>query len=574
MLENHTMSKKIIAVTVRTLLCMMLAGIPVLSGCSEETALSVTSGNMTEETKDIREQKENTEDETKVSQEKRKNNVKDTEEASKEEATSRSEEKDETKETDLPETEKLTEDPNITEGLSAFFKNKLTVDPKKTTSYLNVRKEPSEDSDILSILYPNEVVTYLSKRGDWYEIQCDGYTAYVNSEFVLTDSKAYEASRHNIGYAVMIKEFETVLYETPDEESQGIRLADKAEVYTLSGVIGEFYRLDVVSEYVNFLYVKQEDAVLFYQFLGPNVTNGLDEGTEAYLDALELGDYALQIHQLTQEAEVEKVERENARIAYEEASKEAEESSIAESIAESLSIEEASILAEEASLAQVAEEQEAYRRSVEESRQQAEASRQAAEAQRKAAEEASRQAAASSSQAAAQGVKGSAQNAWNARRNFIASHGGMSAANVQRNGTYAVTLDQGVIDYTVNLCNQYGLDPAVVFSVMYHESHFHPTSLNSRTSATYTYGREGMSYGLMQVIPYWSKSRMASLNISYPDGLYDPYNNILVGILILVDHGAQSDWVNALANFSYGQNDSGYNYANSVLSLAQKFDNR
>ena len=40
------------------------------------------------------------------------------------------------------------------DGLAAFFENRLTVDPGKTHSYLNVREEPSEESKILAILYP------------------------------------------------------------------------------------------------------------------------------------------------------------------------------------------------------------------------------------------------------------------------------------------------------------------------------------------------------------------------------------------------------------------------------------
>ena len=498
------------------------------------------------------------------------------------------------------------------DGLAAFFENRLTVDPGKTHSYLNVREEPSEESKILAILYPNEVVTYVDKEDEWYKVQLNGFTGYVSEEYVLTDAEAYEASRHNIGYACMIREFDTVLYEVPDTSTPGHRLADKADVFAVSGLTGEFFQIDVVSDTLDHLYVHWDKAVLFYQFLGPNVRNGLDEGTEAYLDSLNLGDYQTVLDTLSREAEEEKPIREAERSAWEQASREAEESaaaSLEESIRESeeasyaasveasqaaewasVSEAEASYLAaieqaaqEEAMRRSLEAAQEAYRRSVEESsaafaawqqssREQEAAAREAASRSAEEARIASEQASLASSQSWQNSLIDQAKAAENARRAFTAQRGLMTSANVQRSGAYSVNLDQGVIDYTINLCTSYGLDPAIIFSVMYHESRFHTNSVNK--SALGTYGVEGISYGLMQVIPMWNKARMAANNVSYPDGLYDPYNNILIGVLILVDHGAQNDWVTALAKFRIGLNDTGYDYARSVLSLAGNFDTR
>ena len=536
--------------TIYRFLALFLILALVLSGCgSGETTASesadLTSETGTSDSEASSDPSEKTEKSTKTTEK----STKDTDGTGE----SHTDPGDATDDSGYPVAESLTEDPNITEGLSKFFRRKLTVDPEKTKSYLNVRRYPDGDSEILAILFPNEVAAYLSKRGGWYEVQCDGFTGYVSADYVLTDSKAYEASRHNIGYAAMIREFDTVLYELPDETSQGIRLADKADVYPVSGVIGEFYRLDVVSDYVDYLYVKKDMVQLFYQFLGPNVTNGFDEGIEEYLGYQDLGDYQAICEELTAQAVKEKEEREAARIAYEEAI----QASIQASIEESISAEAAARAAQE-------EAERAYRQSVE-------ASLAADAAARAAQEEAARQ----SREAAAATLKQKAMNAESARRNFVASHGVMTAANVTRSGSYAVTLDDGVINHTISLCNQYGLDAAVVFSVMYHESRFHSTSVNSGTASAASYGAAGYSYGLMQIIPYWNRARMAACNVAYPDGLYDPYNNITVGVMILAEYGAQSDWVSALSRFrSGGLNDTGYNYALSVLNLSSNFDAR
>ena len=79
-----------------------------------------------------------------------------------------------------------------------------------------------------------------------------------------------------------------------------------------------------------------------------------------------------------------------------------------------------------------------------------------------------------------------------------------------------VALSSDLTQYTLNLCSQYGVDSSVIFSVMYHESHFN-------AGATSGSGAQG----LMQIIPRYSASRMAKLGVT---NLYVPAWHILVGI--------------------------------------------
>ena len=80
-----------------------------------------------------------------------------------------------------------------------------------------------------------------------------------------------------------------------------------------------------------------------------------------------------------------------------------------------------------------------------------------------------------------------------------------------------VALSSDLTQYTLNLCSQYGVDSSVIFSVMYHESHFN-------AGATSGSGAQG----LMQIIPRYSASRMAKLGVT---NLYDPASNILVELI-------------------------------------------
>ncbi len=58
----------------------------------------------------------------------------------------------------------------------------------RTTSNLNVRSEPSTDSDILGMLNGNAVVDYIgAENEEWARINYNGQEAYVASQYLTTD---------------------------------------------------------------------------------------------------------------------------------------------------------------------------------------------------------------------------------------------------------------------------------------------------------------------------------------------------------------------------------------------------
>ena len=123
-----------------------------------------------------------------------------------------------------------------------------------------------------------------------------------------------------------------------------------------------------------------------------------------------------------------------------------------------------------------------------------------------------------------------------------------------------VALSSDLTQYTLNLCSQYGVDSSVIFSVMYHESHFN-------AGATSGSGAQG----LMQIIPRYSASRMAKLGVT---NLYDPASNILVGIDLLAEYyHTYGSWNQALTAYRTGNagNDSAYAYAATILGSVGMF---
>ncbi len=112
--------------------------------------------------------------------------------------------------------------------------------------------------------------------------------------------------------------------------------------------------------------------------------------------------------------------------------------------------------------------------------------------------------------------------------------------------------------YTLNLCSQYGVDSSVIFSVMYHESHFN-------AGATSGSGAQG----LMQIIPRYSASRMAKLGVT---NLYDPASNILVGIDLLAEYyHTYGSWNQALTAYRTGNAGNDSAYAATILGSVGMF---
>src|SRR5699024_4875113 len=54
---------------------------------------------------------------------------------------------------------------------------------KITTETLNLREEPSTDSDIVALISIGEECELISEEGDWYEVKYGEYTGYISKEY-------------------------------------------------------------------------------------------------------------------------------------------------------------------------------------------------------------------------------------------------------------------------------------------------------------------------------------------------------------------------------------------------------
>lgn len=98
---------------------------------------------------------------------------------------------------------------------------------------------------------------------------------------------------------------------------------------------------------------------------------------------------------------------------------------------------------------------------------------------------------------------------------------------------FDVPLDKELQDYIFKLCDENGVDAAIVVAMIGIESVYNDSAV----------GDGGRSFGLMQIQSKWHIARMEELGC---DDLLDPYQNVTVGIDYLAelfDTGNSTEWV-------------------------------
>lgn len=96
------------------------------------------------------------------------------------------------------------------------------------------------------------------------------------------------------------------------------------------------------------------------------------------------------------------------------------------------------------------------------------------------------------------------------------------AEEIERFACFDVPLSDDLQGHIFELCEEYGVDPAIVFAVIERESSYNEN----------TVGDNGEAFGLMQIQPKWHKERMSRLGVR---DLMDPYQNVKVGIDYLAE---------------------------------------
>lgn len=119
---------------------------------------------------------------------------------------------------------------------------------------------------------------------------------------------------------------------------------------------------------------------------------------------------------------------------------------------------------------------------------------------------------------------------------------------------FDVPLSEDLQDHIFVVCENRGVDPAVVIAMIQKESMFKAGAI----------GDNGNSFGLMQIQPRWHGARMERLGVT---DLLDPYQNVIVGIDILAElfsTGGSLEWV--LMSYNGGYAHANNHIANGTIS--------
>lgn len=130
---------------------------------------------------------------------------------------------------------------------------------------------------------------------------------------------------------------------------------------------------------------------------------------------------------------------------------------------------------------------------------------------------------------------------------------------------YDIPLSDDLQIYITRLCDEYNIDPELIYAMIERESTYNPNAM----------GDNGRSYGLMQIQLRYVRERMDKLGCA---DLLDPYDNVTVGIDLIAEYiskGYGLEWAlmayNGGEGYAYSMRANGYvsNYARSVIANAE-----
>lgn len=144
----------------------------------------------------------------------------------------------------------------------------------QVSNYVNIRKKPNTDSDILGKIYDDSAAEILKtvdgENGKWYYIKSGNVKGYIKSEYFVTGEEAEKIAKEVGNVLCKTTAITLRLREKPDFDSKTITLLSEDSVYSV-------LKENVTDKYGNkFLYVLVSDS------------EDVDNDTKGYISA----DYA------------------------------------------------------------------------------------------------------------------------------------------------------------------------------------------------------------------------------------------------------------------------------------------
>lgn len=112
-------------------------------------------------------------------------------------------------------------------------------------NYLNIRKGPGDNKDIIGKLPKNAAAEILEEENGWYKIKSGGVTGYVSSKFILTGSAAVNVALEKAELMAIVEADALNVREGPGEEYKAWTQITNSERYPVLGEENGWVKIDL-----------------------------------------------------------------------------------------------------------------------------------------------------------------------------------------------------------------------------------------------------------------------------------------------------------------------------------------
>jgi len=148
---------------------------------------------------------------------------------------------------------------------SSVLEQYTNIGVANVDNYLNIRKEPGTDSEIVGKLTKNGGCEILESLGDWYRVQSGPVTGYVSAEFIMTGETAKKAAVANASLVAKINTDALRVRTEPNTDARIWTLVYNTERYEVLERLDGWAKIEMDTsegyislEYVDVLYALPE----------------------------------------------------------------------------------------------------------------------------------------------------------------------------------------------------------------------------------------------------------------------------------------------------------------------------
>lgn len=117
--------------------------------------------------------------------------------------------------------------------------------------YVNIRKEPNTEAEVLGKLYRNSAATILKTEGDWYYVESGTVTGYIKAEFMKTGIPDDELVK-NYGTQTAIVDADGLnVRKEPSTEAKKLTVIYQNEKYPVVEVDGDWVQIKINDENIS-----------------------------------------------------------------------------------------------------------------------------------------------------------------------------------------------------------------------------------------------------------------------------------------------------------------------------------